>query len=135
MEMSYASDWLMLFGRLSLALLFAVSAWSKFRREPVEIKLLTSLHVPAPVVAEVAAGVCELIGVAALVLGVYIRSASVLLAIFMLAISFLVLSFWSGADPPPVRAQRRNAFFANIAIVGGLLFIVAAGPGRFALAP
>jgi putative oxidoreductase len=126
--LSNGNDWLLLSGRPCVALLFAVSAASKFRQEQAEIKALASLHVPAPGTAELIAGICESVGVVALTLGIYVRTASLMLAIFMLAISFLVLSFWSGADPLPVRAQKKSAFFANIAIVGGLLYMVAMGP-------
>jgi putative oxidoreductase len=131
--LSHENDWVLLAGRLCLAAVFAVSAWSKFRQEPAEIKLLISLHIPAPGSAELAAGVCEAIGVVCLVLGIYVRTASLLLAVFMLTISFLVLTFWSAADPPPVRAQKRTAFFSNIAIIGGLLYVISTGPGRFAI--
>jgi putative oxidoreductase len=132
--LSHGNDWVLLAGRLCLAAVFAVSAWSKFRQEPAEIKILASLHIPAPGLAELAVGVCEAVGVVCLALGIYVRTASLLLAVFMLAISFLVLTFWSAADPPPVRAQKRNAFFSNIAIIGGLLYVVSTGPGRFAIA-
>lgn len=108
----------MLAGRCGLAVVFAVSAWSKFRREPAEIKVLAHLHIPAPETAELLVGVCETTGVVALVLGIYARLAAALLAIFMVVISFAVFSFWSRTDPRPVRAQKLNPFAANIAIVG-----------------
>jgi putative oxidoreductase len=130
---NWSSDYLLIAGRCCLALVFAVSAASKFRQEPAEVKLLAHLHIPAPAATELIVGACESIGVVALVFGIYARVASLLLAIFMVVISFVVLSFWSPADPLPVRAQKRNAFVANIAIVGGLIYIISAGPGRFAL--
>jgi uncharacterized membrane protein YphA (DoxX/SURF4 family) len=105
----------------------------KFRREPAEIKVLANLHIPAPASAEVLVGVCEVIGALALVLGIYAQIASILLAIFMVGISFAVLTFWSPGDPAPVRAQKLSSFAANIAIVGGLIYVVAAGSGRLVL--
>ena len=57
-----------------------------------------------------------------------------LLAIFMIVISFAVLSFWSAADLPPVRAQKLNGFVANIAIVGGGIYVAVVGSGRFSFA-
>lgn len=69
-------DWLLLSGRLCVAMLFAVSAASKLRQEPAEIKVLTNLHVSAPAAAEMITGVCAAIGVVALVLGFYVRGAS-----------------------------------------------------------
>lgn len=128
----WGGDGLLLAGRCCLAVIFAVSAVSKFRQTPAEIKVLANLHIPAPAAVEVLVGICESIGAVALIFGIYARIASVLLAIFMVVISFAVLSFWSQADPPPVRAQKLNAFAANIAIVGGLIYVIAAGPGRLA---
>lgn len=97
--------------------------------------MLANLHIPAPASAEVLVGVCEVIGALALVLGIYAQIASILLAIFMVGISFAVLTFWSPGDPAPVRAQKLSSFAANIAIVGGLIYVVAAGSGRLALIP
>lgn len=129
------SDGLLLVGRCCLAAVFAASASSKFRREPNEVKILANLHIPAPAKMEVLVGVCEAIGVVALVSGIYAQAASVLLAIFLIVISFAVLSFWSPVDPPPVRAQKFNAFVANFAIVGGLIYVAALGAGRYSLMP
>jgi uncharacterized membrane protein YphA (DoxX/SURF4 family) len=56
------------------------------------------------------------------------------LAIFMVVVSFTVLSFWFPADPPPARARKLNGFVANIAIVGGLIYVVVVGRGRFSFA-
>ena len=127
------NDYFLLIGRCCLAVVFGISAISKFRREPAEIKLLANLHVPAPASVEVLVGVCEVIGAVALVLGIYAQIASILLAIFMIGISFTVLTFWSPGDPAPVRAQKLNGFAANISIVGGLIYVIAVGPGRLSL--
>jgi putative oxidoreductase len=127
------NDYVLLIGGFCLAAVFAISALSKFRRDPTEIKVLANLHIPAPASAEVLVGVCEVIGALALVLGVYAQIASILLAIFMIVVSFAVLTFWSPGDPAPMRAQKLNSFAANIAIVGGLIYVIAAGSGRLSL--
>jgi putative oxidoreductase len=127
------NDYVLLIGRFCLAAVFAISALSKFRQDPTEIKVLANLHIPAPASAEVLVGVLEVIGALALVLGIYAKIASILLAIFMIVVSFAVLTFWSPGDPAPVRAQKLNSFVANIAIVGGLIYVIAAGSGRLSL--
>jgi putative oxidoreductase len=128
-----ANDYVLIIGRFCLAVVFAISALSKFRRDPTEIKVLANLHIPAPASAEVLVGVCGVVGALALVLGIYAQIASILLAIFMIGISFAVLTFWSPGDPAPMRAQKLNSFAANIAIVGGLIYVVGAGSGRLSL--
>jgi hypothetical protein len=47
------NDYVLLIGRCCLAVVFGISALSKFRREPAEIKVLANLHIPAPASAEV----------------------------------------------------------------------------------
>jgi uncharacterized membrane protein YphA (DoxX/SURF4 family) len=42
------NDYVLLIGRFCLAAVFAISALSKFRRDPTEIKVLANLHIPAP---------------------------------------------------------------------------------------
>jgi putative oxidoreductase len=128
-----ANDYVLLIGRCCLAAVFAVSALSKFRRDPAEVKVLANLHIPAPASVEMLVGVCEVIGALALVLGAYAQIASILLALFMIVVSFAVLTFWSPGDLAPVRAQKLNGFVANIAIVGGLIYVIAAGSGRLSL--
>jgi hypothetical protein len=50
---------------------------SKFRETPDEIKVLANLHIPVPAIIEILVGVCEAIGVVALVFVIYARLASV----------------------------------------------------------
>jgi putative oxidoreductase len=128
-------DWLLLAGRLCLAVVFAASAATKFERQPSEIQVVSNLHIPAPATLLVLIGAFETIGGLALVVGIYSRVSSALLALFMITISFAVLGFWSLRDPPQVRAQKRTAFVSNIGIIGGLICLIAAGPGRFAMLP
>jgi len=128
-------DWLLLAGRVCLAVVFAASAYTKLERQSNEVQVIANLHMPVPATLLLLVGVFETAGVLALVLGVYSRAASALLALFMIVISFVVLGFWSSKDPPQVRAQKRNAFISNIAIIGGLIYVIATGPGHFALSP
>ena len=128
-------DWLLLAGRICLAVVFAASAYTKLEREPREVQVIANLHMPVPAMLLVLVGVFETAGALALVLGVYVQAASALLALFMIVISFFVLGFWSSKDPPQVRAQKRSAFISNVAIIGGLIYVIAAGPGHFALLP
>jgi hypothetical protein len=84
-------------GRLFLACVFSASAYDKFLRVPGEVQVVTSLHIPAPRTVLVLVGVFETLGALALVIGIYARQPSVLLALFMVVISLAVLRFWSPA--------------------------------------
>ena len=61
------------------------------------------------------------------------RTSAVLLSGFLTALSVKELNFWSGKGPPEAIAGQRDAFVANVAIVGGLIYAAVRGPGRLAL--
>lgn len=124
----------LLVARLCLATVFVSSALDKFRPPPKELEQIGELHLPAsPETLSTLAGTCEMIGAASLVTGVGIRASSVLLSGFLAVISFKELNFWAGKGPPEAVASQRDAFVANVAIVGGLIYAAIRGPGRLAL--
>ncbi|HEY0800115.1 MAG TPA: DoxX family membrane protein [Steroidobacteraceae bacterium] len=128
------SDVILLVARLLLALMFVVSAIDKFRLERLEMELIATLQLPAPALLLRFAGICLLLGAAALVLGVYARVASFALALFVGFVSLFFLRFWSFEGPPAVRASMRNTFVGNFAVIGGLIYVATLGPGGIALA-
>ncbi len=120
-------------GRLLIGAMFVVSALDKFRLPAEEIRLIESLHLPAPRTLERATGVFEIVAVAALVLGVWGRLAAALLALFVLFVSFAFLRFWSFQGPAEARLGMRNVFLANLAVAGGLIALAAQGLGRLVI--
>lgn len=123
----------LLVARLCLATVFVSSALDKFRPPPKELEQIGELHLPAsPETLSTLAGTCEMIGAASLVTGVGIRASAVLLSGFLAAISFKELNFWAKKGPPEAIASQRDAFVANVAIVGGLIYAAIKGPGRLA---
>jgi putative oxidoreductase len=122
----------LLAARCLLALVFAASAYDKFRVPPREIAMLSSLHLPFPRLIERGIGAFEAVGVASLVLGVYARPMSLLLGAFMLVVTVLFVRFWS--EQGEKQSADRNVFFSNLSIVGGCLLMAISGPGRMAFA-
>ena len=131
---AYTSSIALLFGRLCLATVFVSSALDKFRPPAKELDQIKALKLPgsAKTLATIA-GSCELIGAASLAIGVHSRACAVLLSGFLAAISLKELNFWSGKGPPEAIAGQRDAFVANVAIIGGLIYVATMGPGRLAL--
>ena len=70
---------------------------------------------------------------AALFVGVYSRIAAVAQALFVAFVSLAFVQFWSIKGPADARVFVRNLFFGNVAIVGGMVYVAAAGTGRLAL--
>jgi putative oxidoreductase len=59
------------------------------------------------------------------------RWAALAIAVFTVVITFIFHAFW--AVPAEQVMVQQQAFFKNIAVVGGLLMLVAFGPGGFSL--
>lgn len=115
--------------RVAISVMFVASALDKFRLDPVELKQISSLHLPAPATLERLTGLAEIIGAAALTLGPYARAAAIGLALFVAFVSIFFLRFWSFEGPDEARTGMRNAFLANVAVIGGLTYVAALGPG------
>jgi putative oxidoreductase len=125
-------DIALFFARMLFAIMFVVSACDKFRLDPVEMGQIASLHLPAPAKLERLTGVCEMIGAAALVFGVYARVAAVALALFVAFVSLMFVQFWSFKGPDGARVMVRNLFVGNVAVIAGLLYVAAVGAGSLA---
>ena len=126
-------DIVRLVARALLAAMFVVSALDKFRLDPVEMGQISSLHLPAPAALERLTGTCEMVGAAALFLGVYARIAAMALALFVAFVSLAFVQFWSFKGPADARVMVRNLFLGNVAVVGGLLYVAAVGPVKLAV--
>ena len=66
----------------------------------------------------------ELIGGLALAFGIFQRVAAVALIVFLVAATFVGHAFWLAAPGTPLFVGQLINFLKNLAIMGGLLFIV-----------
>ena len=122
----------LLVARCLLALVFAASAYDKFKAPPREVAMLSSLHLPLPHLIERGVGMFEAVGVASLILGIYARPMSLVLGAFMLVVTVLFVHFWS--EHGEKQSADRNVFFSNLSIVGGCILLAISGPGGMAFA-
>jgi putative oxidoreductase len=110
-------------GRLLLAVIFLASAFGKITNFEGTLRYMEANGVPAAQVLIVLAIAVEALGGVALVLGYQVRWAAAALAGFTLIAG---LVFHAAPD-------QRVHLLKNLAIVGGLLQIVAWGPGELSL--
>ena len=130
--MSGNADLLKLVGRVALALIFVAAGANKLADFGAFSTSLEGMGLPAPAIFAALAVAFELGGGLALALGLQARLGAVALVVFTIVATLLAHRFWEVED---VTAQfvERIMFMKNLAIVGGLLFAVAVGPGRFSI--
>lgn len=115
-------------GRLLIAALFLVAGIRKVMMFSMSVGYFTKLGFPMPEVMTVIAIAIEIGGALALILGWKTRAAALLLALFTVIATFMAHRFWE--FDAAQQANQLNHFLKNAAIVGGLLFVAASGPGR-----
>lgn len=121
-----------LIGRICLAYLFIPAGWGKLGPGFAgSVGYAASKGVPMPSVAVAIALAIELIAGIAILVGYKTRWAAALLALFTIAAAFLFHNYW--AMPAEQQMMEAISFTKNIAIFGGLLFLVAWGPGSLSV--
>ncbi|MDQ3060266.1 MAG: DoxX family protein [Pseudomonadota bacterium] len=120
---------LSLIGRILLAMLFIPAGFGKITGFAATVGYIASKGVPLPELAAAAAIGVELGLGLLLLLGWQTRWAALGIAFFTLVVSFIFHNFW--AVPPEQVMQQQQSFFKNLAIVGGLLTVVAWGGGAW----
>jgi len=112
--------------RILLAAIFIASGLGKLAAPAATQGYIASVGAPLPLLAYAIAVVVELGVGAMLLVGYRTRAAAVVLAVFTLAAAALFHSNF--ADQ-----MQMIMFMKNLAIIGGLLQVVAFGPGRFSI--
>jgi putative oxidoreductase len=113
-------------GRLFIAVLFLLSGFSKIASPAMTQSYIASAGLPMPFLSYLIAVVIEVGGGLLLLIGYQARIVAFVVAVFTLAAA---LSFHRNfADQ-----NQMIHFLKNIAIVGGLLQVVAFGAGAFSL--
>lgn len=113
-------------GRLALSALFIAAGYQKMTDYQGLVGAIESKGIFLPEIAAVLTILIELVGGIMIALGLKARWAALGIALFLIPVSYLFHPFW--AD----QAQF-NAFFKNLCIFGGMLYVAAYGPGRFSL--
>jgi putative oxidoreductase len=122
-KLELAQPWIDLAGRLLIAFIFVGAGWSKIGGYAGTQAYMESMGVPGALLPLVI--FAELGGGLAIVFGLLTRLAAGGLAVFSIVSAIL----FHGADDP----MQQIMFMKNIAIAGGLLFLVAHGAGRISL--
>jgi putative oxidoreductase len=118
-------------GRILIAPLFLFSGIHKITGFSAVADMMARAGMPLPELFVIGAIVFELGGGLMVLLGWRARWGALLLALFTIPATLLFHNFWA-ADAAQYRGQL-NHFMKNLAILGGLLYVMAAGSGPLSL--
>ena len=120
-----------LVGRILLAAIFIISGFGKIGGFEGTAGYIASKGLPMPQVLATLTILIELGGGILLAVGWKARWAALAIALFTLLAAVLFHNYWTVTGP--ARMGEFNSFWKNIAIVGGMLLVVAFGPGRLSI--
>ena len=121
-----AANAAVLIGRIFLALMFVLAGYSKLTAIGGTAGWFESLGLPMPTVVTVVAGLVELVGGLAIIVGYQTRIAALVIAAFTVAAT--LIAHMDFAD------QTQQLFFMkNLAVTGGMLVLAAFGAGAYSL--
>lgn len=120
---------LMLLARWLLCAVFLVAAVYKvlhWEATSLQLEDLDLQMVPLLLAGAIAV---EILGGLSLFVGSWTRTGALVLLLFMIPTTLLFHDFWTVAAEQ--RNEQMHIFFRNCGIMGGLLYVIANGPGRF----
>jgi putative oxidoreductase len=116
-----------LLGRILIALIFVFAGFGKVTGFEGTVGYITSKGLPLPTLAAIGAIIVELGGGVLLAIGWKTKLAAAALFVFTAMTALFFHNFWAMA---PDQAQNQMIhFMKNLAIMGGLLFVMAHGSG------
>ncbi|HEY2864020.1 MAG TPA: DoxX family protein [Casimicrobiaceae bacterium] len=129
--MNHGSAILALLGRVLLAAIFLYSGFGKITGFQDSVAYIAGAGLPMPQVLNLLSILVELVGGLALLIGFRARWAALAFVVFLIIITPIFHNFWS-APPAEVMSQQIN-FIKNMAIVGGMLMVMAFGAGGYSV--
>lgn len=122
---------LALVSRILLALMFLDSGYSKIGGFAATAGYIASKGLPAPEVLAGAALAVELLAGVLLVIGWKARWAAAALVVFTVVATMFFHNYWT--LPAAQQLMQKLMFLKNVAVTGGLLLVIAFGPGRWSV--
>lgn len=126
--------YLLAFGRLLLSGLFIWAGYGKLKAPSEVVQYFAKAGVPFPGLVVWVAILIELVGGIAFLVGFKTRWVAALLAIWCVVTGFAV-HLVAGVSSPDAMVAGDNMihFYKNLAIAGGLLFVIVHGAGQVSM--
>ncbi len=119
-------------GRLVIAWFFLSEAWARIRDWEGTVTLMHMKHIANAEPLLALTVVLMALGGISLLLGYYARTGALILFALTIVISVMIHDYWKITNVVD-RDADYDLFIRNMAIAGGLLFLVGMGPGPFAI--
>ncbi len=126
-----AQQYAPLVGRLLIASIFLISGFKKILGFAATAGVMTSKGLPMADALLIATILIEIGGGLMLVVGWQARWGATALLLWMIPVTYVFHAFW--AVPEAEMRMQLGQFQKNMAIMGGLLYIIAFGSGPFSL--
>jgi putative oxidoreductase len=128
---THANDALLLLGRIAIASVFIPAGLSKLGNLEGFAASLERGGVPFAHLMAMLGALVEFLGGIAIAVGIQVRVAAALMILFTIVATLIAHRFWEleGA----ARQAQRGQFFKNLGLVGGFLFLMANGGGRYCI--
>src|SRR5438093_11717754 len=110
-------------GRICIALIYLLSGFGKIMQPGQTQGYMTSKGMPMVPLLFVLAIIVELAGGLSILLGIKARWGAVMLLVYTLIAGLIFHNFW--ASPAAEMQNQMAHFLKNIAIIGGLVFVIA----------
>ena len=123
--------WVPLAGRILLSFIFLWSVIGDLGSWTGRTAYMASKGMPVPALFLAGAVVLKLAGGILLILGYRARLGALMLLVFLVPTTLIFHAFWSA--PQAQYASQLINFQKNLGIMGGLLMVIALGPGRWSL--
>lgn len=124
-------SFLILLGRILMSVIFLMAGIGKFMDPSGTSLYMASKGMPMVPFFLYAAAIVEVLAGAFLLLGLKTRIAALILVLFLIPATLIFHDFWN-SSPADVAAQMVN-FLKNLAIIGGLFYIIGNGAGKFSI--
>jgi putative oxidoreductase len=110
------------------AIFFMAAVGNKIPNFSVVAHVMESKGIPAPQLMLVGAIVFLIAGSLSVIAGYQARIGAALLLVFLVLATYYFHDFWALTDPHAKEMQTIE-FMKNLSMMGGMLFIIANGPG------
>ena len=121
-----------LIGRFFFSLFFIISGLNHLMNLERMAGYVRQKHLPVPKLIVAFTGTAILFGGLTVLVGLWVKAGTIILALFLVATAFLFHDFWEREDPAD-KSNAMNHFLKDIALAGASLMLWHFGTGPLSL--